>query len=394
MSARTFPGNFSLEELKENGFMEASHVAWNGLTYPIYQIFTFWIGLDEEIAEVMTPILHLASALLDSSASISFLHAIMYGPRKRTEQRVSTLGDLLELNKGPPVTDLVRHQVALGLRDLHLQVTWEFIDPEEEEYFKEAPARTRVNLGDEVPIRGPLSETRERVFSEILISRKVFEPIRKITLEEFAETPEIFNRLLRLRFFMAVLLCHELCHAISNGVAKGTHQIEPYYMNDNINELGCVWENEVFGGRIVVDPMSEGHDPIRVVKWPAERTPGAVVPHVVARRKPKGSGTYYYVPMDWIANIQKQERWDEVWSEDPNDAVHYLPYRYDDNLLRIPKQIGARIENTGDSDEAWRKSQSSEGEWDEEGEYRRVLRFKRDRGTQWISGGATPVEIH
>lgn len=91
--------------------------------------------------------------------------------------------------------------------------------------------------------------------------------------------------------------------------------------------------------------------------------------------------------MDWIANVQKQEKWNEVWNENPKDALRYLPYRYDKDLLRIPKQTGVRIENEGNRDEAWRKSQSSKDKREDEGEDRRVYRFKNDYETRWIKGG-------
>ena len=393
MSISTFPGNFSFEELKENGFMEASQISRNNLAYPVHHIFTRWISLSEDDVGFLSPTLHLASALFDSPASISFIHAIMYGRREKTTPRGPTGGDLFELHKAPPISDLVRHQVALGMRDLRPSIAWELIDPEEDDAFKEAPARTRALPDESTSFQGAFSETRDGFASEISISRKIFEPIRKVIVDAFNGTLEDFNRLLRLQFFMAKLMCHELCHAINNGVARGKYGSEPHYMNNNTSELGCVWENDVFGGCVLGNLLSKGREPFQVVKWPTERVPGAEKHGLIVRRNPKGSSTYYYVSMDWIANIQKQENWNEVWNENPKDALRYLPYRYDTDLLRIPKQIGVRIENEGDRDEAWRKSQSSEGEWDDEGEDRRVYRVGKYYGPRWITGGGTPVEL-
>ena len=393
MSASRFPGNFSLEELKENGFMEASQISLNNLSYPVHHIFTNWINLSEDDVAFLRPTLHLASALFDSPASISFIHAIMYGRREKTTRRAPTGGELFELHKGPPVSDLVRHQVELGLRDLRRSIAWEVNDPEEGDAAQEIPARTHVLLDKKVMFWGAFSEMRGGFASEIVISKKVFNPIRKVIMDALNGNIEEFHRLLRLQFFMARLMCHELCHAINNGVARGNYESEPHYMNDNINELGSVWENEVFGGRIMANPLSEGREPFRVVKWPTERVPEIMEHGLVVRRNPKGSSTYYYISMDWIANIQKQENWNEVWNENPKDALRYLPYRNDENLLRIPKQIGVRVENERERDEAWRKSQSSEGGWEDEGEAKRVYRFEREPKTIWITGGETPVEL-
>ena len=169
--------------------------------------------------------------------------------------------------------------------------------------------------------------------------------------------------MLRLHFWIAITLCHELIHAINHATSDNR---EPFYGNQNYAELGYAWENAVFGGRVLAPRRFDGHFPFTMVKWPSLALTPDDDSDETTRGYAKGSATYYYVPMDHMARIQQQETWDAYGSPDraPLDTLH------------IPKRVGVQLHDPAQEtvDPLWRRSESSEGRWPGRGRHARVWR--------------------
>ena len=135
-------GNFTLEELRENGFMEAlsDPSPRNDLTNPVHGIFLHWPSLPPEDLEILMPTLRLATAFMLSPASMSFIHAIMYGQRKQVKDVI------WELEQVRPYTENLRHEVSLGLQDLQGHVTLGYLDYNDREH-EQVHLESQVNAG-------------------------------------------------------------------------------------------------------------------------------------------------------------------------------------------------------------------------------------------------------
>ena len=386
-----FPGNLTREQLKENGFLEtrAGLDPRNDLDYPIQSTFTQWrpnANYDDDShlsaadVVVLLPIWRLASAFFNSPASVRFVHAILYGPRDKngyknyrgnaTEGAATAkwsdlaLGD--ELHPSRISLFSIRREVALGMQCLDNYIWWGLVPPSSTESNPYYAAYTQ-RVG-KVSLRGEEALYREGSGSRITLNRDVHQTLLDLHAQK-DQTPDVLNSILRLQFRIATLMCHELCHAVQNAVttkmANGEDEPEPYWKSQSLNELGHAWENEVFGGVITTDEGDAVSGPIRVNKWPSEQAYDDSFRKIHARRSPKKVSSYYYVPMDWIANVQKQRNWDLVIIEN---------FRYDETLLYIPKQIGYRkASGWRTSDPLWSQAQSSDGECESDSEHR-VLR--------------------
>lgn len=158
----------------------------------------------------------------------------------------------------------------------------------------------------------------------------------------------ILPRLLRAQFYLALTICHELCHAIYFAtMTEGERgDIEPFYCDDRLNEFGNVWEMAVFGGRVsTINTYLRG--PLYFYKWPDfQRT---MEEHdQFERRQPKRYYNCYFLAMNWINKIQRQAFWDAV---PPTTAY-----------LRYPKSAGWRETYQGaDYDPNWNSQDSSDG---------------------------------
>ena len=168
--------------------------------------------------------------------------------------------------------------------------------------------------------------------------------------QEEVWSTETANHIFRLQFLAAYTLCHELIHAI-NMVLTKDHG-EPYYENHRLNELGEVWEQHVFGGKIesLVVPQTRPCPLIfcKVFHCMKENMP---IAKCFRREPPQGSSTWYFVPAQWIVDLQREENWARLQG-------HIV----DESLLRIPKTVGYRRYHPRQDlvDTNWQGSQSSE----------------------------------
>ncbi|KAL9115038.1 MAG: hypothetical protein Q9187_007376, partial [Circinaria calcarea] len=184
------------------------------------------------------------------------------------------------------------------------------------------------------------------------------------------QTPQTINQKLRIQFYLAVTICHELMHAIENAVQEDLGSLEPYFGEQALNEVGWAWEDFVFGGGIgeVEEAGEVDHTYRDMTQWPLYTTRFPSPGHysslleeeepspkrlIFARRPAKATYTHYYLPMRWISRLQQQATW-EQW--EPSLAPRWL---------RIPRQVGVQWRNTIHLpiDPDWDAAKSSEDEW-------------------------------
>jgi len=95
---------------------------------------------------------------------------------------------------------------------------------------------------------------------------------RLLTAEDQKGAKKDVPLLLPLRFSLAVLLAHELCHAVRYP-SKGDIAMDPFLGKDvAVSERGFEWEIAVFSGRFQVlyghyDGASNHEDTIKIHNW-------------------------------------------------------------------------------------------------------------------------------
>ena len=387
----------------------------NNLIYPIHPVFQrdLWECWDLQY-ELITPALRLASAFLESPASVAFHFAMINNPRTRCPDRSARYEPWgVNYNQFLP-TELpdsdIRESVDSSLRRLVPLIHWRFndrSDPDSEDM--EGAAWTIVNK--ELPV---IKGAEEEIIDKVMIDKikelaamdmpeesddepsdipddvpdyvdsdsSDNEPeeagigsIIEVTIEHLhtfvylqqqnQQTPLAISQMLRLQCEMAVTLCHELTHAINNAVSR---DIEPFFGGQSFAELGDSWTQEVFNGNLATigdEGGSQGvHAPLVISKWPNHRWPHEPRNSKFERRLPKPKSTLYFVPMQWISAVQQQSFWDAV--RDSSDR----------NYLHTQKTVGwQETSNSKNINRDWRSPRSSEGRWPGD-ELDRVFRDK------------------
>ena len=335
------PGQFTVEELSDLGYLEYANARPNDLTSPIHPMLDLgkWRlapiaenskPLDAENAKLLEPILRLASAMLLSPGSVVFLHNVMYRRRKHEEEasnkynrKLHTLPEPLKpfARMRTEFDEVISH---IG-PNVHIYLA-DHSDPE----WKELKCTGRCHCLAQSRILypktiRPLAVKRGRS-SAIRIDDACLVLIR--ILQQKEQTLQDVNRTLRIQFRMALTICHELSHAINIAVAKTRN--EPYYGYQDINELGFAWQEYVFDGLVhSVDPDYRWS--MGLFHFPEPR-------HYVSKygRHRRGNGpprshTFYWVSMKWISRLHRQSAWVR-WSGS-----------LDPKLLHIPRSIGVQL---------------------------------------------------
>ncbi|KAL9120037.1 MAG: hypothetical protein Q9187_003409, partial [Circinaria calcarea] len=351
-----YAGNFTWEELRTNGFTENSlNILANDLTYPIHPVFSYWPDLIGEDLDILIPTIRLASAMLESPGSMSFLENIMFEERIRIPTVCPQGSDYIwGLNQCLPPSDHIRALWNLGMGELSDKISWRIFDPFSDQFSRygvNTNGLTFPNYNIRTTILHPTWRyPRTGSGSSIFINQVHLTDLKRLLTLPFQTTDQV-NQILRLQFHVATTMCHEMAHAVH----KGTYlDLEPYYLNHAVCELGRAWENEVFGGSIELsDQLNDMTSPLAVVKWPNIMETAKPEEGQRARRFPKAASTFYFIDMDWIARLQTTDHW-AFWAN--NDRWHTDPH-----LLKIEKRIGVQLRNQGDTDPTWRESESSEG---------------------------------
>lgn len=358
---------FGKDEWVTLGYSEMPGDCKNTLTYRRHPIFQ---TLYDDYP-TFDPVLRLASAVLESPASVAFIYTIMYGSREKLADLSQRLGqDCYNIRRCNETESVVRKLVFEALDKMH--ILWELADPQGTESYLMSTGSIDE---EEICIT---NGGRRGLASKITIRKGFLTELDRLTAKD-KDLP-----LLNLQFMIAKNLCHEIAHAVNYAVSfdavsepgSGTNTrseesalYEPFYEDQRQAELGYAYENEVFGGVIQpytlltqaqlhkrhVEvpgsvPITSPEIPLYVCKWPST----ASDPSWPERRHSKKSETTYCISMHFIYNIQQQSFWERNISRTA-----------DTSILRISKTIGIRekAKEGTEIDPTWTASGSSEGQW-------------------------------
>lgn len=273
---------------------------------------------------------------------------------KRLSAELYRFGDLSRQKHG------MRDNVNQRLKQVENSITFRLFDQDSIDEQPETYAYVMINRNLEAIELGPsgwdpgypsdvflgtgailqINKQKERI-ARIIRSSK-----RKILKTEKYERH--LSRLLRLQLVLAITLCHEMMHVISNGMMppSSNSTVEPYYCDDRLNELGFAYENCVFGGTVQDLEFRGCKRPLTITKWPAFDS-ADVNTSIYELRKPRRFATMYFISMQFVSNVQQQAFWDR------RCATH------DTILLQIPRTIGWRAKYLEEGDPNWASQDSS-----------------------------------
>ena len=294
--------------------------------------------------------LQLASALLESPASLDFLYYVIHSPRF-LPMEVAEFG-------GRPVYEFQRVMVSREARRRKAKEALDrlaeslcFVVESPKEDAKEDFHRLTepslaiypygINVVDESP-------TPRGIGSMIRINKSYLVKLTQLLAREGDNTAQILS----MQFKIATSICHEIAHAVGHAADLGllldaimesifrelaimgnakrekerVKTNEPFFEDDAVAELGYCWEQAVLGGTI--QWADQVDHPLFFCKWPSFLTDG----EHPRRKGYKRTTTQYVVPMHYLRRLHKQEFWDGIEAGDTS-------------ALWIKKMVGIRVTN-------------------------------------------------
>ncbi|MCJ1273516.1 hypothetical protein MMC21_001309 [Puttea exsequens] len=318
------------------------------ISQPIWVQYT----LDEYdlLCAEIDPILRLASLMLESPASLDFLHDVIYSPRQEPEELVEYNGySVLELKRAPP-SDSQRTKTKEALYKLAESIVFLVESPDHRE--KDAHCNTTPSLAVQAygtNIADDAANLPKGIGSIIRINKSYLVSLTALLAQEENTTSQILS----LQFKVATLLCHEVAHAVGHAanlallhdsMVESTLQNlakmeraprekervvganEPFYGTDSVAELGYCWESAVLGG--TVQWAHQVEHPLFFSKWPSFLADG----DFPRRAGYRNTATQYVVPMHYLRNLHRQDFWEKIT---PGDTT----------ALYIKKHFGIRVTN-------------------------------------------------
>ena len=254
---------FTEHQLIRLGYLEYPKALASNLLGKIVAPFALenWKGkLRPTDKRALRPVLQLADRLILSATSVKFCHAIMFNKRVKDEKASLIWGKRLvqldyDQSQKVPVGRLYR-PVCNKLHEIRSHVTWQLFDGAESK-MHEADAYTAFR--------------KEGFGSDIFLNDENVHLLGKLRNKR-TKNVRLTNSILRLQFYIATLLCHELMHAFYRFVTQ--RRQEPFFGNQSLTEIGWAWEQEALGG--VSEWFGPDRDtltshyakPLAIVKWP------------------------------------------------------------------------------------------------------------------------------
>ena len=299
-----------------------------------------WNNTPDDIYEVLKPALRLATMFLSNERCMRWWSCMLLGEREPDISGTMLLGQPVQRIKAPvPITPGNSFKAIEYLREKgedvvegegHL-ISFRFRD----DLWHPFPEGARVCFGITSHIgswEGPLP--LERKWTEIFTKKKMNRAIVRLHADFYVEACKLRdlkypdeNQKLRFYLFFAVILCHEIAHAIEvtdifHGSDIPFFVPEPFVGNIRARESGNVWEKFTFGGRLwpINGDMSCKYG-LCTQSWPCPP------------EDREWQNTLYSIPMDWIEKIQQQSFWDES-----EDILTGEPQRALEEWLYPPKR--------------------------------------------------------
>ena len=292
----------------------------------------------EKLCAELDPALRLASAMLQSPASLDLVYKIIYGPRRFPRERMDYEGQTVLEIECTETNETRRDMARKALSRLAESLSFIAEDPKEDGKnncdvivsHSLALHSYGINIADD-------SGTPRGIASIIHLNRNHLSKLSILLGQDGDNTSQI----LTLQFKLAVSICHNVVHAIGHAadltllldaIMESTYRDlatlenterskervgsnEPFLENESVAELGYSWENAVLGG--TVQWANQVDHPLFFSEWPSFLTDGDY-----PRRAAYGRTTIQYVvPLHYLRNIHRQEFWDNMKGGDTT-ALH------------------------------------------------------------------------
>jgi hypothetical protein len=347
------------EEWEELGYLDQDNITPTRGTItvrslPIFDQRTSWTipaGMTDDqfqqFTNTLSLVFQLATKIATSPASLEYFYYVLYSVRGElvvpsSDRDSSTKRFAKTYSIGPGET---ARRVGAALERLASSLKWAFTHPET----WPMEGSKAVTVWDTQDLSRPTMIVEDAACrgapSRIHLSTTFLTTLESL----YSQAGNNRNQILNVQFQMAKTILHELTHALDYAInnyaftmatmLKNGHTVqtlpstlkivarEPYFEGEEIAELGCSWENYVFGG--YVDwKIGETSMPSFVREWPSflsgyKFTRGAPDSSPVRRQ--------WVVPMTWLRRLHRQEFWDAV---DPGDvrALHIPRSAYQELL--------------------------------------------------------------
>ena len=304
------------------------HVIWSQYTDIQY----------EKLCAELDPALRLASAMLQSPASLDLIYKIIHGPRRFPREPLEYEGQPVFEIEWIETNETRRNMAKKVLNRLAESLSF-MAENSKDDDKKNCDAIVShslalhsygINIGDD-------SGTPRGIASTIRLNRNHLSKLTTLLGQDGDNTSQI----LTLQFKLAVSMCHNVIHAIGHAanlallldaIMESTYRDlailenterskervgsnEPFMENESVAELGYSWENAVLGG--TVQWANQVDHPLFFSKWPSFLTDGDHPRRAAYSR----TATKYVVPLHYLRNIHRQEFWDNTKAGDTT-ALH------------------------------------------------------------------------
>ena len=309
---------FRPEELIRSGALDLEDCRPSNLDNPIHPIFdsSRFDECPDHIYEEITPALRLASKFLTEPVCCQFWVTLAKGERvvdaemssrlgheahrirrnvPLTEDNVSSVVDLINSHGQRRLVHFVfRPKPNIGINDTQLGTQHTICD-------------YKVGLSE--GLDGELCRSVITLHSDLYIAAAKFSKLKY---------PDESQKL-RFSFLLAILLVHELCHAVhathdppkrqmhdhmfGSKYAASTMCIrEPFVLEQTEAEVGAAWERQMFGGKIdSINGRLDGQCGLSITNWP--------YPVMDYERR-----ELFAISMSYIENLFQKETWEHKFN--------------------------------------------------------------------------------
>ena len=314
---------FLAEDVINYGAIQMPGARHPNLTNEIHPIFqrNAFDGCEDDVYEQLTPALRLASMFLTQPTCAQFWVTLAHGERHVDQKMTSRMGRLqhritkdikLSMDQATKVTDYIkkiagkyRVHFTFVQRMMAEGVKWAGVTQKVENYSCDAEWSPNQKRD---PTDPDLLRIHTRLSSDWYVAAKKLSKLR------FPDTAQ----LLRFNFGFAVLITHEICHAIelahirtrpdwvpdSSWNADLQQEIghEPFFHDNHLPELGYTWEKYIFGGKVwpINDRMDCLHG-LCITDWPARSS------DIWDSSKIE----YHTIPMTYIEPLFQMKTWEK-----------------------------------------------------------------------------------
>ena len=289
--------------------------------HPIFQKQN-WEKQAQRAWPLLEPALRLASRFIGEEEMLAFWYHLVWGRQKMQDVSEEFGHDLERFSaEGPPLTTLQKQQTSNWLQGFRGKQQSPFLKFQAGLLSGDRTDSSRIAWG------------KTYYFADggviMALNSELLELLR--VHKNFSETQP-----LRVNFWIAVVLLHELGHAVRGSL--GSSEYEPYYGDQVVAEVGHAWGCCAFGGmiqlsrmptneknrtfiagfRITTPPSPWKQNPL-CKKWPASLPPPPILGELPKR------ATFWFMTTEYIQRVQTDEFWEGDIKTRGVRALHVPP---------------------------------------------------------------------